>query len=298
LIFPWADGDLRSFWSAEKRYVGDPCIIPWLSEQCHELATAVAAIHEGYETPSDDYPGESQHVFGRHGDIKPTNILWFPHPQKDKEAKLANLGQLILGDFGLAAFHRRDSRSNLTSTNIPRSMTYSAPEFVTRETVSRATDIWALGCIFLEFVTWYLEGAHAVNEEFPEIRATADIFGIRSDTFFVVVGSLDDPRDGCISRVKPEVSAWCLRLSKNHNSSPYIRDFLALIHQMLDVEPKSRITGTDVAEKLLLYRRRCAMNAEYYQGKSSVVATSLGDEFSQSMQAKGASNNSHSVLLR
>ena len=273
LIFPWADGDLRYFWSAEQRYVGDPSIIPWLSEQCHQLAKAVAAIHEGYDPSSEDYPGESQHVFGRHGDIKPTNILWFPPPRKDKEA---NLGQLVLGDFGLAAFHRRDSRSNLTSTDIPRSMTYSAPEFVTREKVSRATDIWALGCIFLEFVTWYLEGAHAVNEEFPEIRAAADVYGIRSDTFFEVTGSLNDPGDEHTSRVKPEVSSWCLRLSENHNSSWYIRDFLALIMRMLDVEPKTRIAGIDVAETLHLFHRRCTMDGEYYQGKSQILETSSG----------------------
>jgi serine/threonine protein kinase len=116
---------------------------------------------------------------GRHGDIKPQNILWFT-----EELDLGH-GTLKISDFGLTAFH-----SELTTKVVPgkvRGLTqsYAAPEFDTGPHVSRPYDIWSLGCIFIDFITWVLLGYEGV-EKFASKRRKDQSFNnrIRMDDFY------------------------------------------------------------------------------------------------------------------
>lgn len=87
---------------------------------------------------------------GRHGDIKPENILWFQtHDFNDGQG--TDRGKLIISDFGLTEFHR-DETGLVSPLNKAMSPTYSAPEFEVSETISQSFDIWSLGCVLCKYI--------------------------------------------------------------------------------------------------------------------------------------------------
>ncbi|KAH9994056.1 kinase-like domain-containing protein [Xylariaceae sp. FL0662B] len=259
LVFPWATGDLSAFWQTNPTLVGNRRIIPWISTQCYELSRAVSLIHGSSSDMENDTFG-SESFYGRHGDLKPRNILWFSSVPKDN--KSWNPGKLVLGDFGLTQFHRRSSRSDLTSSNLATSLTYRPPEIDEAGRISRSMDIWALGCIYLEFVTWFLKGFDAVDSEFREARSELDIYGIRSDTFFRVASQ----GSKTIATLKPQVTSWFKHLASNKNCSRYLFEFLSLVqNDMLAPDPHRRIVASELSRELDRMQRKCVKDATYYQ---------------------------------
>lgn len=183
LLFPWADGNLRDLWQNveppmfEFSYDG----ILWMAEVCHGIAAGLSQIHKHETTeeirndssnaalsrtklrdepgsfpPDDTGPHEEQEKkrrFGRHGDIKPENVLWFKTNRKDDR-----LGVLKISDFGLTKFHTEGSKSEMYSPSLGFSHTYRAPEIDLKTGVGQHYDIWTLGCLYLEFISWFLLG--------------------------------------------------------------------------------------------------------------------------------------------
>jgi serine/threonine protein kinase len=199
LIFPWADCDLFGYWERNPTPDKNATRAAWMAKQCHGLAEALNRIHhyktlsgsliasasklQNVSTPTspssatDKDPFERR-FFGRHGDLKPENIIWFPDPRS-----IGSYGILKIADFGTTQFSIEHSKRGI----IPNSPTYHSPEYEIDNTYSIACDIWALGCIFLEFATWYFGGLKALDE-FNEHRLDTDRYmaGIPSDTFFVI----------------------------------------------------------------------------------------------------------------
>jgi len=162
LIFPWAWGNLSNFWTNHHEFTKVPGFTTWMARQCTGLASGLALIHN-YDEDNDNQTydllaltedGERIPEYGRHGDLKPENILWFP---KGTESNGAS-GTLVLSEFGLTTYHGKRSRSNSPAGTMVVGLTYRPPESDGRGSVSRAFDIWSLGCTFLDFVTWYLRG--------------------------------------------------------------------------------------------------------------------------------------------
>jgi serine/threonine protein kinase len=261
LIFPWAAGDLLTFWEARQSLVADYRIVPWISEQCYELAKALSTIHQD---ANDQDPGEGERLYGRHGDIKPSNILWFPPCMR---AGVEDIGQLVIGDFGLGQFHSQESRSAVDPSSLARSPSYRPPEFDKKENISRKIDIWSLGCTFLEFITWFLMGFDAVSKQFPQARSEPDIYDIGADTFFRIVKDHDDR---VYAIVKPQVTDWIDSLHTHEFCSQYMHDFLDLIQtDMLVAEPQKRSTAFELSHRLQRMYDRCQDRSEdgarYYQ---------------------------------
>lgn len=97
----------------------------------------------------------------RHGDLKPDNILKFDGDESDL------FGILKIADLGLAKQHKnatsfRDAPTNTTHTT----WHYEAPEVATKshQPRSRRYDIWSMGCIILESITWLLYGYDVLDE--------------------------------------------------------------------------------------------------------------------------------------
>jgi serine/threonine protein kinase len=175
LIFHWAEADLLQYW---KRVNPNPnfnyATVSWMIAQCKGIADGLSKIHR-YEsepksrTDSDladprHKPVRSQNhkgtgsgpLYGRHGDIKPENILWFSNEQE---------GILQITDFGLAELNSRNSRSHKAGSQVAISATYRPPECDLPDCViSRSYDIWTLGCLYLEFITWLLGGQKLLFE--------------------------------------------------------------------------------------------------------------------------------------
>jgi serine/threonine protein kinase len=134
---------------------------------------AVSVIHNPGHLTSDK-------KFGRHGDIKAENILWFKSRPDDPHDR----GILVLSDLGLTAINSDKSRSMQPNTGLKMTPAYRPPECDIRGgTISRAFDIWTLGCLYLELVCWLLRGKKG-KDDFDEVRTTPFIFGTRTDVYF------------------------------------------------------------------------------------------------------------------
>jgi hypothetical protein len=149
--------------------------------------------------------------YGRHGDINPGNILWFNDCDIGEDALG---GTLKIADFGQAEFNSLKSRT--APRDVANTLTYRPPEcdrLVRNEqpVIRQRYDIWCLGCVFLEFLTWVL-GGEQLQVDFAEARMTPDFYENQTltDTFFQVKRNIDS--DCHEIMVKPEVTQVILIL--------------------------------------------------------------------------------------
>lgn len=254
LIFPWAKGNLMTFWEMNGSLVRNQKVLPWITRECYEIVRALSYIHGDI----DDQIASAD-SFGRHGDIQPSNILWYPNPP---ETNLDDFGKLVLADFGLADFHRASSKSNSSMSSLPVSVTYRAPEFDTSEVISQKIDIWALGCTFLEYITWFLKGYNAVQGEFRGYRSEFDKYKIFADIFFRVQtnNGLQDVF------LKPQVMKWIILLRQERSCSKYLKEFLNIIQEdMLVVDRLKRGSAEKICQKLEKLYRQYSVDMDYCQ---------------------------------
>ncbi|TVY81366.1 Serine/threonine-protein kinase dkf-1 [Lachnellula suecica] len=197
LIFPYAKENLREYWASIDIPFWNLDTTIWFLRQIRGLVSALDTIHNfeiGASTlveesnPVYDRFSRSQGVrlradeadkFGRHGDLKPENVLL-------SEEGSSKFGRLQIADFGLGRFHRFESRSRQDPKTINGSPTYAPPEIALARAVSRAYDIWSLGCIFLEFITWLIKGSDGL-ENFNAWRELRAEDGISDDVYFTLI---------------------------------------------------------------------------------------------------------------
>ncbi|KAK2028467.1 kinase-like protein [Colletotrichum zoysiae] len=167
LIFPWAaGGSLQDLWQNYDKVQSSPgrtaswYTTLWMMDQCFGIADALAKVH-GYNTweNEDDQLSKPQ----LHQDIKPENIVCC----RDNETSQY---VLKLTDFGLSVALDRDS--SLPHRKIVQSKSYRPPEAdIMGSDINQTWDIWCLGCLYLEFVTWVALGWASV-EGFRNQRLT------------------------------------------------------------------------------------------------------------------------------
>ena len=160
LMFDWAECDLRDYWWKRHRNPRfDIRTVQWVAQQCAGLAGGLEELHrfgsiQRQRIKQCDYTGTNTKLYGRHGDIKPQNILLYEDP-----SNLSSLGTLKIADFGSAEFNTAQSRSKKSNQQIATSLAYRPPECdFYGMTISRSYDIWTMGCLYLEFIAWLLGG--------------------------------------------------------------------------------------------------------------------------------------------
>lgn len=256
-IFPYATSNLRDYWASCKPPAKKEDYL-WVLQQMRGLISGLNAIHNFQAPqpfPSDVVSSETARrrpwyagdllvdepdaKFGRHGDLKPENILVLEN-QGFKET-------LQISDFGLGRFHRFESRSRVDPNSINGSPTYTPPDLALKVPVSRAYDIWSMGCVFLEFITWVLEGSRGL-QKFANQRGERAVDGVFDDTFFSLL-----PFNEGIARtraiVREPVSQWIEELMKDGRSA-MIRDVLRIVRdKMIKVEPAHRISAQELVRK-------------------------------------------------
>jgi serine/threonine protein kinase len=275
LLFPWAPANLDEHWRSKPMPDWNHTTCLWFLKQVHGLVSALKAIHifpheqnEMHQSIEVDLGrlttttaserikpimDDSLNRYGRHGDLKPENVLCLED------------GTLQVADFGLGKFHRLESRSRLNPDSIACSPTYSPPELAVRETVSRAYDIWSLGCIFLEFITWLTGGYHAL-EAFREARKERALDRFIDDLFYTVK---EDKRhiSGLTASTRAAVSQQIesLRVAQRH--SQMTLDLLNVIeHSILVVNSKDRIDAEKLDAKMETMLRRGTSDTTYLLG--------------------------------
>lgn len=175
-LFPWAECSLYKYWDTQQTKPWNRDDVRWFSKQLLGIVEAVQAIH---------CPPHIPHQYGRHGDLKPDNILWYKPYKNDPK------GILVVSDMGFTVAHRTWSRSKDRPSAVARTPDYRPPEMDTKDSlVSRKYDVWTLGCTFLEMLTWFLGGKEE-RKEFKEDRKTIEPkYGGYSPTFFTLSGSV------------------------------------------------------------------------------------------------------------
>ncbi|RDW56476.1 hypothetical protein BP5796_13117 [Coleophoma crateriformis] len=169
--------------------------------------------------------------FGRHGDIKPQNIIWYRHQPNHQ-------GVLKLADFGQAELNSRWTRTR--AREVAYSRTCRPPECdLAPHEIGQNYDVWSLGCVFLEFVAWAVGGRERV-EQFSQMRKTRDSrVALDTDAFFIIIPAVNAAQER--AKVKPEVTQYILELRRDKNCNGYLHGLLDLIEQhMLVVDRKQR----------------------------------------------------------
>jgi len=303
LVFPLADCNLRQFWQRHYRHppgFNAATYSCWAARQFYGLVLALCKLHNLYQIHQKEVQQSAREgeeptsrtgdpFYGIHGDIKPENLLWYSEwigPQgtlpttasesvKGKGPENIShgpLGVLQLADFGISKLHHTDSKSDTAMRGATK--TYAPPEIEWAvDHCSRSFDIWGLGCVFLEFICWLVQGGSGVTnpvDAFHEARylhrENRSLENTIQDTFYHVVKGTTKTT----FEVNPAVTRLIKRLRKG--ASQFIVDILDIIlDDMLVVEPKKssdpvqvrtsvntpasqtpklRITCFDLAEKL------------------------------------------------
>ncbi|KAH8659801.1 kinase-like domain-containing protein [Xylariales sp. PMI_506] len=262
LLFEWADGNLEDFWETSP---SGPLIshdTKWQVNQYLGIANAVKRIHglstiQKKQRASSPDPGSGDdREWGRHGDIKPSNILWFESYGQERN-------HLVLSDLGLTRYHSSHTRSNVRQSKVDGwTGSYRPPEMdLGSVPISQRYDIWSLGCVFLEFCTWCLKGLDGVHR-FGHERWKNDqslICNIREDNYFII----QEVNGRNYAIVKPEVETWIKDLQNLETCTPFSRRILSLISEaMLVVEPHRRWKIDMICRELNEIKKELSTDAE------------------------------------
>ncbi|VBB76660.1 Putative protein of unknown function [Podospora comata] len=237
-LFPLADCNLKQFWEKKRHDATREKHCGWMVEQFYLLAKALQCVHNERSLMITSKRTDSN-VFCRHGDIKPSNFLFF------EDSQPGGLGRLVLGDFGMGRIHRKGSRSSQPAGERMATLSYQAPEFAKQDVVSLKTDIFSLGCVYLEHITWLLMGFEALDK-FADARLETDpVYGFETDTFYNVSQSKDSVW------LKEGVKRWIWDLKQHKDCVEVVHDLLKIIeHNMLEANHQKRINSAMLANNL------------------------------------------------
>ncbi|KAK8093524.1 Homeodomain-interacting protein kinase 1 [Apiospora hydei] len=281
LVFPWASGNLFTLWKDNPLPEQSTETVRWLVNQCSGLAGGLAKVHRHDSWPFNNKGRRDQ--LGRHGDIKPLNILWFKTFKDDKKT---HNNHLVIADFGLTIFHSSAGNTELTTANRLRgcSRTYRPPEVDLNDgPILQSYDVWSLACLYIEFITWYLLGFDKTTNEtggtepvtFADYRISGDY--TREDKFFIRRESGDPKLFDAV--VKPEVKEWISQLRELDHCPQCLMDFLDFIqNRMLLPVAHQRADMRDVNLHLGKIKDRCNSSRPYCNSRGhSVFRDTLRD---------------------
>lgn len=207
-----------------------------LFERISKLASGLGEIHNCEIVLEADGRRIDFSQIGYHRDLKPKNIL--------------KMGEVfMISDFGLARF--KDNKSSSKTTWGWGFSTYSAPECKQGANVNRLADIWSLGCIFSEVVTFAVLGMEGILE-YSRRRTQPLSFHMTVDLFY----------EHGTDRVDT-VLEWFEHLRIESGRAPFILDILQLVEEMLgpaSTRPRAVEVMSKFSEILARERQRSGIS--------------------------------------
>ncbi|KLU82102.1 serine/threonine protein kinase [Magnaporthiopsis poae ATCC 64411] len=264
LIFPWADANLEEFMAREYPNLDSPprdaSLARWVSKQLSSLASGLKLVHSSpiREDNKQEMPPVSEKIYGRHGDIKPANILFF-RSRDPQSGGGWSLGTFKISDFGFTEFH------SLKSIVVPahavgRSPTHKAPE-CDGTSVSPSSDLWSLGAVMLELMVWYisgLEGYNAFNQRRRDDDTEIMFDRPAQDKYF---NNITAPG---VAKVKQSVQKEIDDIRSHERCSAFIRDVVDFIgNHLLVVKPQDRADTCQLLETMEAINKRCLDSEDY-----------------------------------
>jgi serine/threonine protein kinase len=269
-LFPWAGGgNLINLWRARNSYGDRSTIarqhIPTIINQLVGLTGALARLHAFAHGNSESY---------RHGDLKPENILIFDVNNP------GFLGVWKMADLGLARHHviatgeRSFTKSNFGAGTI----SYQPPETFrpTAAPTSRLYDVWCMGCIILQLMTWLHYGIEKVHEL---TGATKSGF-TKGESSYWYATSWQDTTGLRGTRIHPAVTKHMAQMKLDVQGSGALQELLHIIETKLLVVqlppnavttvPGCRTNAADLHQSLLRIQAQCN-NPRYWNSGYSIA---------------------------
>ncbi|RCI08790.1 hypothetical protein L249_4783 [Ophiocordyceps polyrhachis-furcata BCC 54312] len=237
LVFDWAQDNLLQYWRRNAEPESTKGLFRWASSQMLGLSQGLAAFHD--------------ELRGFHGDITPHNILRFTKSDSPR-----SYGILKLSDFGLAQFlGRGDQEEHFYDMHCDP--TYQPPECQPPEepgdvhtNVTQKSDIWSLGCVYMNFVTWLLRGSKGV-EEFSRQRLDEHGTDLQINSFFKVTGEARPVLKATVIRRIEEFESLEKQTQFTLNVMRIIKD------NMLTLNPRTRLSCRALSDRLLDIDKKC-----------------------------------------
>ncbi|KAI1081485.1 kinase-like domain-containing protein [Whalleya microplaca] len=252
-IFPWANGgDLWNLWNKpewdEQRRENE--MILWVLKQIKGIASGVKELHhpptsQDSSSQASQSTTEGPEYHAHHCDLKPKNILIF-----FDESKGIFRGTLRIADAGLVKFHQQITTKRQVGTSMAMIATidYAPPEAleeVQGSKRSRKFDMWSLGCIFLEFITWVLGGS-------GEIKTFRDGRQSSYPTGFPFYQTVERTISGNKYKVHSQVKHYMRKIGAHHCCpTTWFQDLLEIIKKdLLVINQGDRIDSKTLDDKL------------------------------------------------
>lgn len=255
IVFPRAKANLKECLEKPPHMLGKlttgPLREAGMWKQMRGLARALERIinyDDRNDTAQEVYqaPGQElgdRRILGYHFDLKPANVLVYDDDEGEDNV-------FKISDFGQAKF--RDQAGGSRTTHAGGTENYAAPEMSTDEQRALNTryDVWSLGCIFTELVTFVLKSYQGVRD-FEAARER------RRGTWTNYRYFDEGPRRGDERRfvLRREVREWIDNLLGHRTDATdadkaFLSEIKELLLGMLEVDVQKRYTSTRVYQEL------------------------------------------------
>ena len=225
MLFPLAEMDLDKFLRQSSRPDDFKQNIMFF-KALQGLSSGLRYLHQ-FKSRSQDVCGAIPiFMHGYHHDIKPRNIL-------------VTDGKFVLADFGSSRLKGADEDTKTLWKDTTSE--YGAPECRNPESfapgmVGRALDIWSIGCIISEVITYMETGFQGV-QKFRDFRVLEGVYG-QTRCF----------HDG--ERMSEKVDTF-LQASEEQASSTATSEIFPLVRKMLSESPSMRPDAEKVEQQLM-----------------------------------------------
>ena len=230
IVFQNATSDLADFWKSSNHTsswdAAGKKTFRWVLFQLKGLVSALETIHQ---LPSTD---TAPLRYGRHGDIHADNILVMNSSTTDE----FDLDSVVLqiADMGRTTFVASLSAFG----RVGETGMYQGPECQLGCPASPLYDIWCLGCVFLEFLTWMVDGPAGIDA-FRNARVEPDaLLGeVWQDDYFYTITYNNE---GCATgaTVRSSVAEWMQHLRERVSDQDAFCDVLSLIEADM-IQPRA-----------------------------------------------------------